>query len=77
LGTQEARNAGGGGAQRTALLQPGSTVATALSEGEAQRKHCFVLEVRGTHYRLVSAGLGYDAQQPTSTIAHAIAEAQG
>ena len=33
------------------MLQPGSSVATALSEGEAARKHVFVLEIAGESYR--------------------------
>lgn len=36
------------------ILQPGSTVATALSEGEAARKHCFLLEIKGNNWRIVS-----------------------
>ena len=37
-----------GGAKNFDVLQPGSTVATALSEGEAAPKHAFLLEVRAT-----------------------------
>jgi hypothetical protein len=32
----------------TRVLQPGSTVATSLCEGEAAKKHTFLLEVRPT-----------------------------
>lgn len=35
-----------GGAKSFDVLQPGSTVATALSEGEAAPKHAFLLEIR-------------------------------
>jgi hypothetical protein len=35
----------------TFVLQPGSTVATSLCEGEAAPKHCFLLEVRGAQFR--------------------------
>lgn len=34
------------------VLQPGSSVATALSEGEAQKKHVMVLEVLGSQFRV-------------------------
>lgn len=33
------------------ILQPGSSVATALSEGEAKKKHVVVLEVLGDQWR--------------------------
>lgn len=39
------------------VLQPGSSVATALSEGEAKRKHCFLLEVNRDEWRLESVPL--------------------
>lgn len=39
------------------VCQPGSSVATALSEGEARPKHCYLLEVKGDQYRLVSQAL--------------------
>jgi double-strand break repair protein MRE11 len=35
----------------TFVLQPGSTVATSLSEGEARQKHAFLLEIRGSNFR--------------------------
>ncbi|RMZ55726.1 hypothetical protein APUTEX25_005767 [Auxenochlorella protothecoides] len=35
------------------VLQPGSSVATALSEGEAKRKHVVVLEIMGHHWRTI------------------------
>ncbi|GIL78160.1 hypothetical protein Vretimale_7536 [Volvox reticuliferus] len=34
------------------IVQPGSTVATALSEGESRPKHSLLLEVKGTNFRL-------------------------
>ncbi|GFR39960.1 hypothetical protein Agub_g38, partial [Astrephomene gubernaculifera] len=34
------------------VVQPGSTVATALSEGESRPKHALLLEVRGAQFRL-------------------------
>ncbi|GIL58031.1 hypothetical protein Vafri_13231 [Volvox africanus] len=34
------------------VVQPGSTVATALSEGESRPKHSLLLEVKGTNFRL-------------------------
>ncbi|KAG1655635.1 hypothetical protein FOA52_008873 [Chlamydomonas sp. UWO 241] len=36
------------------VLQPGSSVATSLSEGEAKRKHIFLLEVLNNSYRIIS-----------------------
>ena len=42
---------------RIALLQPGSSVATALSEGESRPKHVQLLEVEGTQWRLVKLPL--------------------
>lgn len=33
------------------ILQPGSSVATALSEGEAKKKHVVILEVLGDQWR--------------------------
>ena len=36
----------------TVVLQPGSSVATSLCDGEAERKHCFILKVRGMDYQL-------------------------
>ena len=41
----------------TRVLQPGSTVATSLCEGEAARKHVFNLDVKGTKFRLSSEPL--------------------
>lgn len=38
--------------QEFEVLQPGSSVATALSEGEAKPKHVFLLEVSGNDYRV-------------------------
>ncbi len=35
------------------MLQPGSSVATALSEGEAKRKHAVLLEIMGQQVRLL------------------------
>ncbi|XP_026193334.1 uncharacterized protein LOC34622899 [Cyclospora cayetanensis] len=37
---------------RCQVLQPGSSIATSLTAGEAQQKHVFVLEVRGDCFRL-------------------------
>jgi double-strand break repair protein MRE11 len=34
------------------VLQPGSSVATALSEGEAKRKHVFLLEIALQQFRV-------------------------
>ena len=34
------------------ITQPGSTVATSLIEGEACKKHCGVLDIRGNEFRL-------------------------
>ena len=39
------------------MLQPGSTVATSLCEGEAAPKHVFRLDVKGTKFRLQPAPL--------------------
>lgn len=39
------------------VLQPGSTVATALSEGESKRKHCFMLEIQGHNWRTTKFAL--------------------
>lgn len=33
------------------VLQPGSSVATALSEGEAKKKHVVILEILGDQWR--------------------------
>jgi double-strand break repair protein MRE11 len=35
----------------TRIMQPGSTVATSLCDGEAARKHTMLLEVRGSQFR--------------------------
>ncbi|MEW5311761.1 MAG: hypothetical protein WDW38_003448 [Sanguina aurantia] len=39
--------------KRRSIIQPGSSVATALSEGEAKRKHVVCLEIMGDRYRSV------------------------
>ncbi len=39
------------------VLQPGSSVATALSEGESRRKHVFMLEMKGGKWRTVKIPL--------------------
>jgi len=39
------------------ILQAGSTVATSLSEGEADPKHCFLLEIRESAYRIIKLPL--------------------
>ncbi|GAX85793.1 hypothetical protein CEUSTIGMA_g13208.t1 [Chlamydomonas eustigma] len=36
------------------VLQPGSSVVTSLSEGEAKRKHLFMLEVKNNAYRVIN-----------------------
>lgn len=35
-----------------AVLQPGSTVATSLSEPESKPKHCYLVEVHGEEFRV-------------------------
>ena len=40
-----------------AILQPGSSVATALSEGEAKEKHVIILEVLDQSFRVVKQEL--------------------
>lgn len=35
------------------ITQPGSSVATSLSEGEAMRKHVGILDIRGSQFRLL------------------------
>ena len=39
------------------MLQPGSSVATALSEGESKKKHVFVLEILREQFRVVKLPL--------------------
>ena len=39
------------------ILQPGSSVATALSEGESKKKHVIVLEVLNQSFRIVKQEL--------------------
>lgn len=39
------------------ITQPGSSVATSLSEGEAAKKHVGILDIRGSQFRLVAAAL--------------------
>ena len=39
------------------VLQPGSSVATALSEGESKKKHVFLLEMKGGKWRTVKIPL--------------------
>ncbi len=34
------------------VVQPGSSVATALSEGESKKKHVMILEVKGQQFRV-------------------------
>ena len=36
------------------LIQPGSSVATALSEGESKKKHVVLFEINGDSYRCVN-----------------------
>ena len=47
----------GGAGRATRIIQPGSTVATSLCEGEARRKHAVILQVAGTLYRRVNVPL--------------------
>ena len=47
----------GGAGRATRIIQPGSTVATSLCEGEARKKHAVLLEVAGTLYRRVNVPL--------------------
>ena len=44
-------------ARNFSILQPGSSVATALSEGESRRKHVMILEVMGEQWRTVKIAL--------------------
>ena len=39
------------------IIQPGSSVATALSEGESKKKHVVLLEIHGEQYRTVNYAL--------------------
>ncbi|KAL7540354.1 hypothetical protein ACHAWF_013116 [Thalassiosira exigua] len=39
------------------VTQPGSSVATSLTQGESKRKHCGILEVRGQQFRLTKVPL--------------------
>ncbi len=39
------------------ILQPGSSVATSLSEGEAKKKHVFIVHVLDQTYRVVKQEL--------------------
>lgn len=36
------------------IVQPGSSVATALSEGESKKKHIVLLEVNGEQFRTIN-----------------------
>ena len=36
------------------IVQPGSSVATALSEGESKKKHVVLLEVNGEQFRTIN-----------------------
>lgn len=36
------------------IVQPGSSVATALSEGESKKKHVLILEVNGEQFRTIN-----------------------
>lgn len=44
-------------AHGVSILQPGSSVATALSEGEAKKKHVIVLELVDESFRVVKQEL--------------------
>jgi double-strand break repair protein MRE11 len=50
-------DADGGVGRATRIIQPGSTVATSLCEGEARKKHAVLLEIYGTLYRRVNVPL--------------------
>lgn len=39
------------------ILQPGSSVATALSEGESKKKHVVLMEILDTNYRTIKQEL--------------------
>lgn len=39
------------------VIQPGSSVATALSEGESKKKHVVLLEILGEQYRTINMPL--------------------
>lgn len=39
------------------VIQPGSSVATALSEGESKKKHVVLLEIMGEQYRTINLPL--------------------
>ena len=39
------------------IIQPGSSVATALSEGESKKKHVVLLEIMGEQYRTTNQAL--------------------
>ena len=53
----DADDVDGGIARSTRIIQPGSTVATSLCEGEARRKHAVVLEICGPLYRRINVPL--------------------
>jgi len=53
----EAARAGGAADSTTFVVQPGSTVATSLSDGEAAPKHTFLVEVRGSQFRTTAIPL--------------------
>lgn len=36
------------------IMQPGSSIATALSEGESKQKHVVLLEVNGEQFRTIN-----------------------
>lgn len=39
------------------IIQPGSSVATSLTEGESMRKHVGILDIRGSQFRMVAVPL--------------------
>jgi double-strand break repair protein MRE11 len=41
----------------TRIMQPGSTIATSLCEGESRQKHVFKLDIRGTQFRTTATPL--------------------
>jgi len=57
------------------IMQPGSTVATALSEGESKRKHCVLLEINGQQWR--STQFALTTVRPFSFESVVLSEQQG
>ena len=64
-----------GSARETFIVQPGSTVATALSEGESKKKHAVLLEVIGDKWRTTKVAL--NSVRPFAWEAVALKEVPG